>query len=71
MGKGLILAPAIVPIMALVVALAGCTTTTGSFCAVSSPLRLSGQAVDALSDTEARAVLAHNRKGEKLCGWRP
>ncbi|TIS53046.1 hypothetical protein [Mesorhizobium sp.] len=69
MGKGLI--PAIVPVMALTVTLAGCTAAGGSFCAVSSPLRLSATAIDALSDAEARALLAHNRKGEKLCGWRP
>ncbi len=68
MGKGLNLALAV----ALVAALAGCTGTNGGgFCAVSSPLRLSAKAVDMLSDTEARALLAHNRKGEKLCGWRP
>lgn len=67
MGKGLSLAL----VAALVVALAGCTTAKGSFCAVSSPLRLSAKAVDALSDAEARALLAHNRKGERLCGWRP
>ncbi|TGQ41348.1 hypothetical protein [Mesorhizobium sp. M00.F.Ca.ET.216.01.1.1] len=69
MGKGLI--PAIVPVMALAVTLAGCTAAGGSFCAVSSPPRLSATAIDALSDAEARALLAHNRKGEKLCGWRP
>ena len=63
MGKGLMLA--------LLVALAGCTTASGSFCAVSSPLRLSAKAVDALSDAEARALLTHIRKGQKLCGWRP
>ena len=68
MGKGLILALAV----ALVAALAGCTSTTGGgFCAVSSPLRLSDKAVDMLSHAEVRALLAHNRKGEKLCGWRP
>jgi len=50
---------------------AGCTTTKGGFCAVSTPLRLSVKAVDALSDREARALLAHNRKGRDLCGWRP
>ena len=65
MGKGLSLA------LALAVALSGCTTIQGGFCAVSSPLRLSTKAVDALSDAEARALLAHNRKGERLCGWRP
>ena len=63
MGKGLMLA--------LLVALAGCTTASGGFCAVSSPLRLSVNAIDALSDAEARALLTHNRKGQKLCGWRP
>ncbi|MDX8468931.1 hypothetical protein RFM26_24790 [Mesorhizobium sp. VK23B] len=64
MGKGLIAA-------AIVAALCGCSTAKGSFCAVSSPLHLSGKAVDMLSDEEARAVLAYNRKGAKLCGWRP
>jgi len=64
MGKGLIAA-------AILAALAGCTTAKGGFCAVSSPLRLSAGSVDALSDAEARALLAHNRKGAKLCGWRP
>lgn len=63
MGKGLMLA--------LLLALAGCTTASGGFCAVSSPLRLSAKVVDALSDAEARALLMHNRKGQKLCGWRP
>jgi hypothetical protein len=66
MGKGLILALLVAP----AVAFAGCTTASGSFCAVSSPLRLSGKAVDALSDAEVRALLAHNRKGQKLCGWK-
>ena len=66
MGKGLMLA---LPILVLV-ALAGCTTASGGFCSVSSPLRLSAKAVDALSDAEARALLTHNRKVQKLCGWR-
>jgi hypothetical protein len=64
MGKGLILA-------AMVAALAGCTTARGGFCATAAPMRLSARAVETLSDQEARALLAHNRKGEKLCGWRP
>ena len=51
--------------------LAGSATIKGGFCAVSSPLRLSGKAVDTLSDEETRTLLAHNRKDEKLCGWRP
>jgi len=64
MGKGLIL------VLPLLIA-AGCTTAKGGFCAVSAPLRLSVKAVDALSDREARALLAHDRKGQELCGWRP
>lgn len=63
MVKGMILAASI--------ALVGCTTAKGGFCAVSGPLRLSAAAVDALSDDEVKALLAHNRKGEKLCDWRP
>ncbi|TGS63022.1 hypothetical protein EN844_24640 [Mesorhizobium sp. M3A.F.Ca.ET.201.01.1.1] len=58
-------------ILAALIALAGCTTAKGGFCSVSSPIRLSVKAIDAISDEEARTVLAHNRKGEKLCGWRP
>lgn len=64
MGKGLMLA-------AMAVAMAGCVAAKGGFCAVSSPLRLSAVTVEALSDAEVRALLAHNRKGEKLCGWTP
>lgn len=57
--------------LALLIALAGCTQTTkGTFCAISSPIRLSSQAVDALSDQEVKDILAHNRKGAKLCGWK-
>lgn len=64
MGKGLML-------MAVLATMSGCTTVKGGFCAVSSPLRLSAAGVDALSDAEVKALLAHNRKGEKLCGWKP
>jgi hypothetical protein len=58
-------------ILAGILAVAACTTTQGSFCEVSSPIRLSSKAVDALSDTEVNKVLAHNEKGQALCGWRP
>ncbi|MBN9220405.1 MAG: hypothetical protein J0I79_20855 [Mesorhizobium sp.] len=64
MGKGLMLA-------AIAVALTGCVAAKGGFCAVSSPLRLSAGTVDALSDVEVKALLAHNLKGAKLCGWKP
>lgn len=51
--------------------LAGCTTAKGSFCAISSPIRPSAETVERLSDGEVRDILAQNRRGEKLCGWRP
>ncbi|TGV15842.1 hypothetical protein EN816_00905 [Mesorhizobium sp. M8A.F.Ca.ET.173.01.1.1] len=61
MGKVLILA----------LLLAGCTTTGGSFCAVEHPIRPTKAEVAALSDASVAAILAHNRKGQKLCGWKP
>lgn len=57
--------------LSMLVALAGCQTTKGSFCAIAKPVRLSHAQVDQLSDPEVRALLAHNRKGAALCGWRP
>jgi hypothetical protein len=63
MGKGLILAA--------LIALAGCTTAKGSFCTVASPQRPSAAAVDAMTDAQVKALLAHNRTGQALCGWRP
>lgn len=60
-----------VAVLALV-AITACTTTPkGTFCQISDPIRLSPAAVAALSDAEVDAILAHNRKGQKLCGWRP
>lgn len=51
--------------------LAACQTTGGTFCDIAKPVRLSDAAVDALSDAEVAALLAHNRKGAALCGWKP
>jgi len=55
----------------IVLMLAACQTTGGSFCAVSKPIRLSSDIVAKLSDAEVAQVLAHNKKGEKLCRWKP
>ncbi len=63
MVKGLILAG--------LIALAGCTTSKGSFCSIATPQRPSAAAVDAMTDAQVKALLAHNLTGEKLCGWRP
>ncbi|RWN33511.1 MAG: hypothetical protein EOR95_15830 [Mesorhizobium sp.] len=58
-------------LLAVLSGIAACTTTKGSFCQISDPIRLSSQAVDALSDAEVKAVLAHNRKMTALCGIKP
>lgn len=52
-------------------ALAACQTTGGTFCDITRPIRLSAQAIDAMTDTEVTAALAQNRKGQRLCGWKP
>lgn len=56
--------------LAAFIALAGCTTAGGSFCAVEHPIRLSAEAIKALSDAEVNQILAHNEKGAALCGWK-
>ena len=61
-------------IVALVmfVALTACQITGGgSFCAVAKPLRFSPEAITAMSDQEVGDALAHDRKGQRLCGWNP
>ena len=52
------------------VALAGCQTPSGSFCTIASPIRPSAETIATMTDTEVRDVLAHNRKGAALCGWK-
>ncbi|TPM37062.1 hypothetical protein [Mesorhizobium sp. B2-3-2] len=60
-----------VKILILALLLAGCTTSGGSFCAVEHPIRPTKSEVAALSDASVSAILAHNEKGQKLCGWKP
>ncbi|RWO68980.1 MAG: hypothetical protein EOS17_16940 [Mesorhizobium sp.] len=52
------------------VTLTGCTTVGGSFCAIEHPIRLARAEVETLSDASTTAILAHNEKGAKLCGWK-
>lgn len=52
-------------------ALAACQTVGGTFCDIAKPIRLTDAQVDALTDAQAAEFLAHNRKGQKLCGWKP
>ena len=56
-------------ILAALLLLTACTTPKAGFCAISSPIRLSGETVDQLSDAEVKDILARNEKGRKLCGW--
>lgn len=59
--------PKIVALAGLV-ALAGCTTAGGTWCDIEKPNR---NPVEDMTIVEARDALAHNLKGEKLCGWKP
>lgn len=56
---------------ALLISLAGCTSVTGSFCSIATPISLSERAIKAMTDSEVAAALAHNEKGAALCGWKP
>lgn len=58
-------------IFALVALLSACTTPSGTFCDIASPLRLSDTAIEAMSDAEVQNALAHNERGRRLCGWKP
>jgi hypothetical protein len=57
--------------LALLLLVAACTTTGGTFCDVARPIRLSDKAIAAMSDQEVGEALAHDRKGQRLCGWKP
>lgn len=52
-------------------ALASCASSGGTFCDIAEPRRLSAQTIAGMSEIEVANALAHNRKGEALCGWRP
>ncbi|MFD2056552.1 hypothetical protein ACFSQT_26780 [Mesorhizobium calcicola] len=60
-----------VKIIALLLLLAGCASAGGSFCAIEHPIRPARAEVAILSDASVAAILAHNEKGQALCGWRP
>lgn len=56
--------------LAVLLFLAACQTTGGTFCDIAKPQRLSEATIAAMSDQEVEDALAHNLKGEKLCGWK-
>lgn len=51
--------------------LAACQTASGSFCDIARPQRPAAAEIEAMSDARVADVLAHNLKGQRLCGWRP
>jgi hypothetical protein len=76
MGKGLKrrIIDMIVRILLLVAIMNGlsaCQTTKGSFCDIAEPRRPSEKTLAVMSDAEVKDDLAHNRKGQRLCGWKP
>lgn len=50
--------------------LSGCARSgpVDSFCVVERPILISKG--DVLGELELRQIIAHNEKGEKLCGWK-
>lgn len=57
--------------LAAMLMLAACQTSAGDWCDIAKPIRLSHEVIDIMSDNEVAAALAHNRKGEAMCGWKP
>ncbi|MER8567617.1 hypothetical protein NKH85_17115 [Mesorhizobium sp. M0924] len=56
-------------LVAALLALTACGHMAGgSFCDIEKPNR---NPVEDMTVPEARDALAHNLKGERLCGWKP
>lgn len=58
--------------------LGGCATAPtggpgkgGAWCEIERPIALSGATIDAMTSTELKAAVTHNRHGEAECGWKP
>lgn len=56
-------------LLAPMILLASCARTGGAACDAWRPLLLTDAEISALTPETARAVLAHNRTGRRLCGW--
>lgn len=57
--------------LVFLLAITGCTTVKGDFCALAKPQRPSQAEIEAMTDARVAEVLAHNRRGQELCGWHP
>lgn len=51
--------------------LTACQTASGTFCDIAKPQRPSAAEVEMLSDAQITALLEHNTRGQRLCGWKP
>lgn len=60
-----------IALLSMLLVLAACQTTGGSFCGVARAIRPSKETIATLTDAEVAAILAHNLKGRKLCHWKP
>lgn len=50
----------------------GCQTTSSDWCLTNKPYRPQTEAeLQSMADKNVEQALAHNRYGEKLCGWKP
>lgn len=57
--------------IALCAFLAGCQTPSGNYCQISSVIRPELRDVEAISDSLAAQIVAHNEKMQRLCGAKP
>ncbi len=57
--------------LAALLALAGCQTTKGSYCALADAQRPSNATIDAMSDAEVERALIELEKLRRLCGVKP
>ena len=60
-----------IALIASLLFLTACQHTGGSFCSIAKPIRPAKETVDKLTDAEVAAILAHNRKLQKLCRVQP
>lgn len=60
-----------IAVLCLLLALAACQTSKGSFCALSEPDRFSKETIATMTDAQVRKSLAKNELGKRLCGWLP
>lgn len=60
-----------VKILALVaiIAVTGCQTPKGGFCAIANQYRPSKATIAVMTDQEVKDALSNLEKGRRLCGW--